>query len=142
MEFYDTIDDCARAMLTECTLLGKDEHRHNVKERGGDIKKSEEGYYYDDIQTGIPNKVAYRVSKDAVAALHTHPPGGSWWINKRNEKLSRHDKTAMIEAINEFTGLRLPHYLGTPSGRIRKFEYGKYNSRGIVIEGRGYLKFR
>lgn len=132
-------------MFLECAKMGKGERLFHGNERGGDIHVDSSGnYFWIGIQTGSPNHVTYKVARDAVAAIHTHPPEKSKNINRTNQILTHQDLN-MVRLINWWVKDKVPHYLGTPYGAIVKFEHDiqdGYGGPGTVIEPNGFFEYR
>ncbi|MDP5211238.1 hypothetical protein [Microbulbifer sp. 2205BS26-8] len=111
-------------------------------EQGGDIYPVEGGYTYNDLQVGDTGSVIVRVTKDAVAWFHTHPPGGAGGrsVDRANRYWSPGDRRRN-RGLEKALGRPITVFIGGTDGAVRAFSTGGPR-RGIVVRPPGFFDWK
>ncbi len=154
VERFESMDAAAVAAALEIELRNTLRRRTvDAVEWSFNIFRDPEGYYPETYHTdNDPNRVTLRILPAAVASGHNHTndagntvlcirrPRECW----RGDELSKGDlgEHGVLRAL-ERAGRPLPHYLLTPTGKVKVWEWSAGESRWEVREvrpdGRSYL---
>lgn len=136
---FGTIDEAASDALLYISQNQEVNKNGEVLEQGGDITKVDDGFTYNDVQTGEPGEVGIKINPNTVVAwFHTHPPEGSRRVDRLNRYWSPRDRRTHNALERDYGPMRT--YIGGTDGAVRVFVTGG-DSKGRMIQKAGFFSW-